>query len=274
MRPRVPFQRIDVGLAAELTRRDDVLRFDVRDAASFAEGHITGAQHLTQRNLSELITATNRRAPILIYCYHGNASQDYAQTFSDFGFTEVYSLDGGYEAWRRLRPASATTAVAGAAAVVSEALARWLAAQGFPQDDVNATIANRTTPLMKAAHLGNLAVLRELLAAGAALAAKNADGNNALWLACVGNHLNAIDVLAEAGIDIDNRNDNGATALMYASSSGKAEVVAHLLAKGAATDGETLDGFTALDMAASLDCLNLLRRAGQPGRPALGGAST
>lgn len=266
MRPRVPFQRIDVGFAAELTQRDDVLRFDVRDAASFAEGHITGAQHLTQRNLSELITATNRRAPILIYCYHGNASQEYAQTFSDFGFTEVYSLDGGYEAWRLYAPAGAT-------AEVSEALARWLDAQGFEQGDVNATIANRTTPLMKAAHLGNLAVLRELLAAGAIIATKNADGNNALWLACVGNHLDAIDVLAEAGIDIDNRNDNGATALMYASSSGKAEVVAHLLAKGAATDSETLDGFTALDMAASLDCLNLLRRAGRSGRPALGGAS-
>ncbi|CCE06184.1 putative thiosulfate sulfurtransferase; Rhodanese-like domain/ankyrin repeat domain protein [Bradyrhizobium sp. STM 3843] len=243
-----------------------MLRFDVRDAASFAQAHIIGAQHLTQRNLSQLITATNRRTPILIYCYHGNASQEYAQTFSDFGFTEVYSLDGGYEAWRLHTPAST-------AATVNETLARWLDAQGFPQDDVNATVANRTTPLMKAAHLGNVAVLRELLAAGATIAATNADGNNALWLACVGNHFDIIDVLTEAGIDIDNRNDNGATALMYAASSGKAEVVALLLAKGAATATETLDGFTALDMAASLECLTLLRRATRADAPAVRGAS-
>jgi len=252
MRSRIPFQRIDVDAAAELLQRDDVLRFDVRDAGSFARTHITGAQHLTQRNLSELITGTSRRAPILIYCYHGNASQEYAQTFSDFGFSEVYSLDGGYEAWRLRYPAGGTAAV-------SDNLARWLVAQGFPEADVDATIDNRMTPLMKAAHLGNAAVIRELLAAGAAIAATNADGNNALWLACVGNHLDVIDVLVEAGIDIDHSNDNGATALMYASSAGKAEVVAHLLAKGADTSAETPDGFSALDMAASLECLNLLR---------------
>jgi rhodanese-related sulfurtransferase len=252
MRPRSPFHRIDVDAAAELLQRDDVLRFDVRDAASFTQAHIAGAQHLTQRNLSELITGTTKRTPILIYCYHGHASQEYAQTFSDFGFAEVYSLDGGYEAWRLRHPAGGT-------AEVSEALGRWLTAQGFPAGDVHATIANRTTPLMKAAHLGNATVVRELLAAGAAIAATNADGNNALWLACVGQHFDVIDILVEAGIDIDNRNDNGATALMYASSSAKAEVVAHLLAKGAATDAETLDGFSALDMAASLECLTLLR---------------
>jgi thiosulfate/3-mercaptopyruvate sulfurtransferase len=255
MRPRIPFQRIDIGEAAELLQRDDVLRFDVRDQASFAAGHLAGAQHLTQRNLSELIAGTTRRTPILIYCYHGHASQEYAQTFSDFGFMEVYSLDGGYEAWRQHRPARSS------AAQVGLSLAAWLSAQGFPADDVDAIIANRTTPLMKAAHLGNVAVIRELLAAGAEISARNADGNNALWLACVGRHLDAIDALVEAGIDVDNSNDNGATALMYASSSGKADVVAHLLAKGANISTETLDGFSALDMAASVECLTLLRNA-------------
>ncbi len=255
MRPRIPFQRIDVDHAAELLQRDDVLRFDVRDSASFDTAHMAGARHLTQRNLAEMIAGTSRRAPILIYCYHGNASQDYAQTFSDFGFTEVYSLNGGYEAWRQRCPARS------GAANVSPALAAWLAAQGFPADDIDAIIANRTTPLMKAAHLGNVGVIRELLSAGADIAARNADGNNALWLACVGRHLDAIDALVEAGIDLDNSNDNGATALMYASSSGKADVVAHLLAKGADIRTETLDGFSALDMAASLECLNLLRNA-------------
>ena len=89
----------------------------------------------------------------------------------------------------------------------------------------------------------------------------NADGNNALWLACVEKHLAMIDLLLDAGIDIDNCNDNGATALMYVSSSGRTDVVAHLLARGADIKPETLDGFSALDMAANIDCLNLLRSA-------------
>jgi len=49
--------------------------------------------------------------------------------------------------------------------------------------------------------------------------------------------------------------------LMHASSSGRTEVVAHLLAHGADISPETLDGFSAMDMAANIDCLNLLRAA-------------
>ena len=260
MRPRIPFQRIDVTAAAELVRRDDVLTLDVRDAASYARAHIAGARHLSQANLSVVITAAAKTRPILIYCYRGHASQEYAQTFSDFGFAEVYSLDGGYEDWSRMQHVVAPAAE-------DDGLHQWLAAQGFPPGDANATIANATTPLMQAAYLGEDTVIRALLAAGVQVDTRNADGNNALWLACVGNHLDIIDLLVAAGIDIDNRNESGATALMYAASSGRDGVVARLLALGADTAAET-DGFTALDMAATIECLALLRHAGRGQRDA------
>jgi thiosulfate/3-mercaptopyruvate sulfurtransferase len=144
----------------------------------------------------------------------------------------------------------------------------WLAAQGFPSDDINATIANRTTPLMRAALRGDLDMAQEILAAGGKVDLLNADGNNALWLACVEKHLAMIDLLLDAGIDKDNRNDNGATALMYVASSGRTDVVGHLLARGADIGPETLDGFSALDMAANIDCLNLLRSAQKKARVA------
>jgi thiosulfate/3-mercaptopyruvate sulfurtransferase len=48
---------------------------------------------------------------------------------------------------------------------------------------------------------------------------------------------------------------------MYAASSGKAAVVERLVEAGADLTIETLDGFTVSDMAATLECLNLLRRA-------------
>ena len=107
MRPRIPFQRIDVTAAAELVRRDDVLTLDVRDATSYAKAHIAGARHLSQANLSVVITAAAKTRPILIYCYRGHASQEYAQTFSDFGFAEgtneiiAFRKDGkNHYAWR------------------------------------------------------------------------------------------------------------------------------------------------------------------------------
>jgi thiosulfate/3-mercaptopyruvate sulfurtransferase len=142
----------------------------------------------------------------------------------------------------------------------SPELKAWLRDEGFG-DDLDATLANAMTPLMRAALKGDIEVAQKILAAGGKIAAVNGDGNNALWLACVEQHLEMLDLLIEAGIDIDHRNENGATALMFAASSGRTEVVAHLLARGAEIRAETPDGFSAMDMAANIDCLNLLRAA-------------
>lgn len=255
MKARTPFQRIDVEGAEILLSRSDPLVLDARDAGSFATSRINGSQPVSSANLGTLIGVTGKTRPILIYCYRGNASREYAQTFSDFGFSEVYSLDGGYEAWCTKPPADDARRDA--------VLQQWLATQQFA-GGINAVIANATTPLMKASHSGEGDIVRLLIVAGALVNARNADGNNALWLACVGSQLDIIDMLVAAGIDIDNRNDNGATPLMYAASSGKAAVVERLLAKGADVTAETLDGFSALDLAGTIECLALLRPARSP----------
>jgi hypothetical protein len=75
---------------------------------------------------------------------------------------------------------------------------------------------------------------------------------------------NLKEVVQRAGqFMIDHQNDNGATCLMYAASTGKHAVVEALLAAGANPQLETLDGFSALDMAATIECLRLLRRVEQ-----------
>lgn len=262
MTQRSAFQRIGVREAEALLQRKDVLVLDVRDSDSFARGHIPGALNVSIASVSPLVEQTSKSTSVLIYCYHGYASQEYAQLFADFRFREVYSLDGGFEAWQQPPPATRANSL-------PPSVRAWLEDNGFPEGDLEATIRNETTPLMQASLQGLAETARALVAAGAHLDARNADGNNALWLACVGSHFEVIDVLVEAGVDIDNRNDNGATALMYAASSGKAPVVARLLSQGADTTPETLDGFSALDMAATLDCLNLLRLAARPQSKAL-----
>ncbi|WKA28542.1 ankyrin repeat domain-containing protein [Bradyrhizobium roseum] len=224
---------------------------DARDVGAFEKSHLTDAQRVSSQNLSALLNATTRTRPILIYCYHGNASREYAQIFSDFGFSEVYSLDGGYEAWRAGPPADDRMAI-------DAELRQWLVTQHFAPADVNAVVANATTPLMMASHHGDGEIVRLLIAAGGRVNARNADGNNALWFACVGEHPDVIDMLVEAGIDIDNGNHDGATPLMYAASSGKAAIVARLLARGADASLETPDGFSALDLAQTVECLKLL----------------
>lgn len=262
MNPNI-IARLTAADAARLLLIDQVRILDARDAAAFQSGHIEGATRLHRGNLDALILGSPRRQPVLIYCHHGNASQEYAKMFADFGYAEVYDMIGGYQAWRahvaapplswrQRRPLSAE-------------LLDWLIRQGFPldasADAMTVTIANATTPLMHAARLGETERVSELIGCGAALDAVNLDGNNALWLACFAGNLAAIDLLLKAGIAIDRQNDNGATCLMYAASAGKTPVVAALLAAGADVRLESLDGYTALDMAANIECLTLLRRA-------------
>lgn len=246
------FRRIDAAAASQLLGRGDVRVFDSRDAARFERAHITGARRLSGANLDATLLGTPKTVPILLVCYHGIASQTYGQMFADFGFAEVYSLDGGFAAWQRLQRKTAPPAL-------GPQLVEWLQQHGYPGDDPDAVGEHGMTPLMRASELGDAETVFELLQAGAALDATNADGNNALWLACVGESLDTMDVLIRAGIALDHQNDNGATCLMYAASTGKHAVVEQLLNAGADPRFKTLDDFTALDMAATIDCLRMLR---------------
>lgn len=72
--------------------------FDVRDISAYQRGHLDGAAHLSEERLMAWMKRLAKDAPIVIYCYHGNASKVYAQMFADFRYTQVYSVDGGYEA--------------------------------------------------------------------------------------------------------------------------------------------------------------------------------
>lgn len=152
---------------------------------------------------------------------------------------------------------------------VSPALADWLAAEGFDPQRPAAPGRHGNTPLMHAAWRGAHHALDALLALRVPLDAVNLDGNNALWLACVHGEPGLIRALAGQGVPLDHANLTGATALMYAASAGKAEVLATLLALGADATLRTQDDMSALDMAATLECLQLLRPPRAPRSVAL-----
>lgn len=243
------YLRIDVDRARDLLAHRKMLVLDVRDPKSYAAAHIDSAMHVTSANLDPLILRTPRNTPILIYCYHGNASRSYAQIFSDFGFREIYSLDGGYEAWRSAQASS------------QDALRAWLRQHGFTDGNIDGVIDHRVTPLMRASRAGNKEAVAALIRAGANVHARNADGNNALWHACIDGSVPIVEALIAAGIDVDNQNCYGATCLMCAALRSKASLVARLLAAGASVAPRTRDGLTAIDMATTIECGELLRAA-------------
>jgi len=259
------FQRLRaVELFDWLQAHPDALILDARDERHHAQGHLAGSQRLDGRNHERLLMREDRARPVFIYCYHGNASQTYAEMFVDFGFEKVVDLIGGWEAWQKTGPMSEMLApVSGVLAPgespVPRFLQEWLQAHGFQGAHTRGQHGN--TPLMEAAWRGETAVVQALLALGGDLQAVNGDGNNALWLACVSNDPALVIMLAQAGVPIDHVNATGATSLMYAASSGKPDIVRVLLALGADPLIQTQDDFSALDMAADLACLQLLRAA-------------
>ena len=92
------FRNISACDAASLIRSEPpAIVFDVRDMASYQAGHVDGAAHLSEDRLMAWMKRLPKDAPVIIYCYKGNASKVYAQMFVDFRYTSVFSVDGGYE---------------------------------------------------------------------------------------------------------------------------------------------------------------------------------
>ncbi len=77
---------------------------DIRDAASFSNGRITGAIHLTNESLADFLREADPDAPVVVCCYHGQSSQQAAQFLVSQDFTQVYSLDGGFTQWQLQYP--------------------------------------------------------------------------------------------------------------------------------------------------------------------------
>jgi thiosulfate sulfurtransferase len=103
-------KRITVEKAqALLDSKENVMLLDMRDVRAYCQGHDPRAVHLSDSSLRSLLKNLPRQLQLIICCYHGNASQDMAQLFSDFGFSHCYSLDGGYEAWKSRPVASKKT---------------------------------------------------------------------------------------------------------------------------------------------------------------------
>lgn len=92
------YARIDVKQAQELIA-NNALVVDIRDPNSYAAGAIAEAVHLSGENVDDFIRQSDLERPLIVCCYHGNASQGAAQFFLEKGFKQAYSLDGGYEAW-------------------------------------------------------------------------------------------------------------------------------------------------------------------------------
>lgn len=97
-------KHLTVESAAELLKKGELCVVDNRDLQSYEARHIEGAKHLSNDNVQQFLNDTEHSQPIMCCCYHGHSSQQVAQFLLQQGFSEVYNLDGGFEAWRARFP--------------------------------------------------------------------------------------------------------------------------------------------------------------------------
>lgn len=125
-----------------------------------------------------------------------------------------------------------------------ERTVRWLVNECGATVDIEAS--GGTTPMMCAAHAGNLAVMKLLLSRGATFANRR---KPMVAIAASRGHLDTIRWLHDQGCELDALSRSGTSALMHAAAKGHKHVLTWLAKKGCDLNRTNNDGDTALSLA-------------------------
>jgi len=91
--------------AVLLINRSNALVLDVRDEAEYAAGHITDARNIPFAALDARIQELGKfkDKPILVNCQAGMRSGKAVSILQKHGFSKVYNLQGGLNAWQQAK---------------------------------------------------------------------------------------------------------------------------------------------------------------------------
>ena len=89
-------------MAEVLAERPNARLIDVREESEFAAGHVEGAEWLGKGVIERDIERKHpdKSEPLYLYCGGGFRSAIAADNLQRMGYTDVYSVDGG---WRVLK---------------------------------------------------------------------------------------------------------------------------------------------------------------------------
>lgn len=117
------------------------------------------------------------------------------------------------------------------------------------QEAQSASLPGGATPLMAAAHQGDVRSVQGLLQYGARLEAQDDDGYTALMYAANAGRDDVVRVLLERGADINAKDRQLSTPLMFAAQGGHAKIIRRLIESGADPNVRGTHGLTALGFA-------------------------
>jgi len=93
---------VDTAVATLENAPADLVILDVRTPEEYETARLDGALIIDfyETDFADRIAELDRDVPYLLYCRSGNRSGQTRQIMEDLGFTEVYDVDGGINAWQ------------------------------------------------------------------------------------------------------------------------------------------------------------------------------
>ena len=80
-------------------RGDDVVLLDVREHEELATAAVPGALHIPMREVPGRLAELDAQKPLVVMCHSGGRSRRVAEYLIGNGFTTVFNLKGGIDAW-------------------------------------------------------------------------------------------------------------------------------------------------------------------------------
>ena len=87
--------------ARELDQKKGMMIIDVRTDKEYEKGHIPGAVHVPLADIGNRIKKLRKDKELVVYCVSGNRSIWAIKRLLGMGYTNLYNLKGGYNAWKR-----------------------------------------------------------------------------------------------------------------------------------------------------------------------------
>ena len=80
-------------------RGKSVVLLDVREHAELEAAAVTEARHIPMREIPGRIVELDRAVPLVVMCHSGGRSRRVAEFLLGNGFSNVFNLRGGIDAW-------------------------------------------------------------------------------------------------------------------------------------------------------------------------------
>lgn len=95
-------QPVGTARATRLANSEDAVFVDTRRRSEFEAGHVPGARNLPAAEVEQYIKQFEKlhEQPLVLYDDGGLAAHKTARQLAKRGFTRLYELDGGLQAWR------------------------------------------------------------------------------------------------------------------------------------------------------------------------------